>query len=641
MKLLTLLTTALVTAGSSLFAQTPANMVAENVPPIPEELTRSAAPYMEFRSANLSDWHPTRRELLISTRFASTPQLHSVAMPGGARRQLTFFDDRVGGGSFDPANANVIVFAKDVGGGEFFQLYRFDHDSGNVTLLTDGKSRNTGMRWATSGGRIAYSSTRRTGRDTDIYVMNVMDPASNRMAFEVKGGGWSVGDWSPDDAKLAIIEAVSANESYIHLADLKTGQMTRLTPKTGERVSYDGAEFSADGKSIYTTSDEGSEFSRLTRIDLATGRSTVLTPNVKWDVGSFELSHDGALIAYVTNEAGYGVLHLLDVATGRELPLPKLPAGVIGGLDWRRGALELGFNVVSARTPSDVFSYDVDSGNVARWTESETGGLDASKNAEPELVKMKSFDDVEISAFVYRPDAGKFPGKRPSIIIIHGGPEGQSRPTYLGRNNYLINELGIALVIPNVRGSSGYGKTFLALDNGIRREDSVRDIGRVIEWIGSDARLDRDRIGVTGGSYGGYMTLAALTHYSDRLRAGIDVVGISSFLTFLKNTQGYRRDLRRVEYGDERDAAVRDVLERISPLNNAAKIKKPLFVVQGFNDPRVPYTEAEQIAKAVRENKVPVWFLMAKDEGHGFAKKPNQDYQFLASLLFWRQYLLQ
>ena len=253
---------------------------------------------------------------------------------------------------------------------------------------------------------------------------------------------------------------------------------------------------------------------------------------------------------------------------------------------------------------------------------------------------MKSFDGTQISAFVYRPDPAKFPGKRPAIVNIHGGPEGQSRPIFQGRSNYWINELGIAIIYPNVRGSSGYGKTFLASDNGFNRENTVKDIGTIINWIKNDASLDGDRIGIYGGSYGGYMTLATATHYNDQIRAAVDVVGISNFLTFLQNTSGYRRDLRRVEYGDERDAKMNAFLKEISPMTSAGNIKKPLFVIAGFNDPRVPWTEGQQMVQTVRSNGAPVWWLMAKDEGHGFAKRGNQDFQFVAMTMFWDQYLL-
>jgi len=316
-----------------------------------------------------------------------------------------------------------------------------------------------------------------------------------------------------------------------------------------------------------------------------------------------------------------------------------LPLGTIGNLHFHENNRDLAFNLSSAKSPADVYSLDVKSGKVERWTESETGGLNTDNFVEPEMIKVNGFDGTPISGFIYRPDTGKFPGRRPVIINIHGGPEGQSRPGFQSRNNYFLNELGIAILYPNVRGSSGYGKTFLTRDNGFKREDSVRDIGAILKWIHRDQLLDSDRIAVVGGSYGGYMVLASMIHYSE-IRCGIDVVGISNFLTFLKNTQDYRRDLRRVEYGDERDEKMREFLEKISPTTNADKIKKPLFVVQGKNDPRVPLSESEQMVKDIRDRGGKVWYLMAKDEGHGFGKKKNADYQFLASILFFKENLL-
>jgi len=620
-------------------AQTPSNLVVEGVPVFPDPLVEKVRPYMEARTAAFESWNPARPEMLIITRFGNTPQLHMVRMPGGARRQVTFFPDRVGGAQFRPHDANTIVFSKDIGGGEFFQFYRFDLGSGDVTLLTDGKSRNTSSRFSRDGKWLAYASTRRSGKDTDLYAMDPMQPQSSRMVLQVEGGGWSPSDFSPDGKQMLVHNTISANQAEIYLLDLASGSKRMLTPK-GAPVAFADAKFSRDGSDIYFLSDEGSEFSQLVRMHLADGGKTVLS-HEKWDVDEYSLSDDGKRIAYVTNENGIGVLHVMDASTGAAISTPQLPIGVIGGVEWHPNNRLLGFTISSAKSPADAYSLDVDSGKFDRWTESETGGLDASRNVDPQLVTMKSFDGTMISAFVYRPDPARFPGKRPALINIHGGPEGQSRPGFLGRTNYWINELGIALVYPNVRGSTGYGKTYLAMDNGYRREDSVKDIGTVITWIKNDPMLDGNRIGVAGGSYGGYMTLATMTHYNDQMRAAIDVVGIASFITFFQNTSAYRADLRRVEYGDERDPKMHEFLERISPLSSASKITKPLMVVAGYNDPRVPYTEGQEIVKAVRGNNAPVWWLMAKDEGHGFAKKANQDYQFLATIEFLQQYLLQ
>ncbi len=593
------------------------NLVVDGVPRIPASVAEGVGRYTEFRTAGLGAWHPLRREILITTRFADTNQVHRVRMPGGARTQLTFFPDRVAGVSYDPVRGDFFLFTKDKGGDEFGQLFRYDLATGASTLLTDGgRSQNGAVRWSSKGDRIAYASTRRNGRDRDIYVMNPRDAKTDRLVLQTEGGGWSPRDWSSDDAKLLVFEGLSANESRLWIADVASGQKTLLTPKEGEPASYTGAVFAHDGKAVYVSTDLGAELHRLARIDLATGQQTPLTAQLEWDVEDLALSKDGRTIAFLTNEDGVSVLHLLDTATGKEKPAPKLGlgAGVIGALEWHPSGREVAFTFASARTPSDVYSLDVTTGKVDRWTESETGGLNAAGFSEPELVRWKSFDGRTISGWLYKPPA-RFSGPRPVIVNIHGGPEGQYQPGFLARSNYYLSELGIALVYPNVRGSSGYGKTFLKLDNGVRREDSV--------------------------SYGGYMTLAAATHFSDRIRCAVDVVGISNFITFMERTEAYRRDLRRVEYGDERDPKIRAFFEEIAPLHHADKITKPLFVVAGRNDPRVPYQEGEQMVATVKKNGTPVWFLMARDEGHGFSKKRNQDFQFYSTVAFVQEYLLK
>ncbi|MSU58377.1 MAG: S9 family peptidase [Pedosphaera sp.] len=622
------------------FAQTPENLVVDGIPPFSAELKRDAGRYLEFRAATFASWHPTRPEMLIVTRFADSAQLHVVKMPGGDRKQLTFFPEPVAGGLFDPRAGEFVVFAQDSGGGEFYQLYRFDFATGRSTLLTDGKSRNMDPSWSNAGEWLTYNSTRRNGRDTDIYVINPREPKSDRLVAQVSGGGWEVRDWSADDSKLLLAEYLSINESRLHLCDVKTGKLEEVTPRGGEKVSWSAGAFAADGKSLIVITDKDSEFLRLCRYDLASKKLTTLAPNIRGDVEFFDLSHDRRTLAFVSNEAGVSVLRLLEARTGRALASPKLPLGVISGVKWHRDNRHLAFNLSAAKSPADAYSLDTKTGRVERWTESETGGLNAGNFVEPELVRLKSFDGLEISGFLYRPDAKQFPGPRPVLVSIHGGPEGQTRPGFQARINYYLNELGLAVLYPNVRGSSGYGKTFLTLDNGFKREDTVKDIEAFLDWIARDPSLDKNRVAVIGGSYGGYMSLACMTHFSDRLRCGIDIVGISNFLTFLKNTQDYRRDLRRVEYGDEREPAMAEFLGKISPANQAAKIAKPLLVVQGLNDPRVPASESEQMVRAIRASGGQVWFLMAKDEGHGFQKKRNVDFQFLTTAQFLQQNLL-
>lgn len=616
------------------------NLIAEGIPKIPASLAESVGRYSEFRAAAFASWHPGHREMLIETRFADTYQVHQVKFPGGARTQLTFFPDRVANAIYQPVNGDSFVFVKDVGGGEFFQLYRYDLASGGITLLTDGKSRNTGPHWSYQGDRIAYGSTQRNGNDVDIWVLNANDPSSAHMLAQMDGGGWGVSDWSPDGAQCLITNYISAAESYVWLIDVASGKKELLTPKAAETVAYSNARFARNGKGVYLTSDQDSEFQRLVYTDLASRKTEVLTPDLKWDVDEFDLSKDGRWIAFDSNEDGISVLHVLDTKTGKEIPSPKLPVGVFGGIQWRDNSREIALSLSTASQPSDVYSVDMASGKVERWTFSETGGLNTSGFSQPQLIHWKSWDARAISAFLYKPSA-KFAGKRPVIIDIHGGPEGQVRPDFLGRDNYFINELGIAMIYPNVRGSIGYGKTFQKLDNGFLREGSYKDINSLLDWIQTQPDLDAGKVMITGGSYGGFMTLAVATNYNDRICCSVDVVGPSNLVTFLEHTSGYRQDLRRVEYGDERDPKMREFLEQIAPANKARNITKPLFVIAGQNDPRVPASESSQMVKIVRQNGTPVWWLLGKDEGHGFGKKKNRDFQFYATVMFVKEYLLK
>jgi dipeptidyl aminopeptidase/acylaminoacyl peptidase len=620
------------------------NLVVAGVPEIPASLVETAGRYGSFRNATLVDWSPSGREMLIATRFADTAQLHLVRMPGGERQQLTFFADAVGNGRFHPNGGDYIVFAKDIGGGEWYQLYRYDLASGDVTLLTDGKARNLMGPWSSGGDQIAYMSTRRTGKDTDLWVMNPTEPKSDRLLTKLEGGGWGPEDWSPDDSKILLKEEISLNESYLWLVDTKTGEKTSLMPagtRRGDKIAYGEARFSKDGKGVYVTTDAGAEYMNLAYIEISRpeAKYVITGPEAKWDVETFDLSKDGKLIAYVKDENGLSAIHVRKTADQKEIPLRNLPVGVVTSLRWRRNGEELGFSLTNARGPGDCYSMDVATGKLERWTTSETA-VKTEAFPEAELVKWKSFDGTEISGFLYKP-AAKFTGKRPVLVVIHGGPEGQSQPTFLGRGNYYLNELGIALIYPNVRGSTGYGKTFSLLDNGFKREDTYKDINALFDWIGTRPDLDAERIAVTGGSYGGHMTLAVSTFYSDRIRCSVDIVGMSNLVTFLEHTEAYRRDLRRVEYGDEREPKMREFLEKIAPMNNIEKIKKPMFVIAGKNDPRVPVSESQQIADALKKQGTPVWLLIAKDEGHGYRKKGNQDFQFYATVEFLREYLLK
>ena len=630
---------------ATVLAQEPATtpndaLILENIPPVPASIAARADRYTQFRSASMWSWHPQRREILIGTRFGDTNQVHQVAMPGGARTQLTFLPDRIADASYQPHSGDYFLFRKDIGGGEWYQIFRYDVASGDTALLTDGKSRNTEYVWSNKGDRIAYASTRRNGADLDFFVMDPTKKDSDKLISQNQGGGWQAHDWSPDDRTLLVMNGVSINESYLWLIDAATGQKTELTPKGSDKVVYYPIGFSRDGKGIYVGTDKDNEYLRLAYMDLATKSLKYLT-SYKWDIEEgTQLSEDRRHLAFVLNENGMSTLHVLDVDSGKELHVPNLTAGVITNLRWHEDNRDLAFSLNTSRSPSDVYSVDIQTAKLDRWTMSETGGIQPQNLVEPKLITWKSFDGKEISGWLYLPKDKPAAGKYPVEIVIHGGPEGQSRPIFLGRTNYLPNEMGVALIYPNVRGSAGYGKAFTQLDNGFLRENTYKDIGTLLDWIATQPDLDAKKVLVTGGSYGGHMTLAVATLYNDRIACSVDIVGISNLVTFLEHTEAYRRDLRRVEYGDERDPQMRAYLESIAPMNHVKAITKPMMVVAGVNDPRVPKSEADQMVKALETNGTTVWYLAAKDEGHGFAKKKNADFQFYTTVLFAQKYLL-
>lgn len=636
-------------APSAEMVPVPASIAARNVPSIPKERVADLLPYENIRTAILADWHPTERKIYIRTRFAQSTQLHEVAMPMGNRRQLTFYNDPLFWVAARPSAADQVVYAVNEAGAENFQFYLLDRATGRAQRFTDGKSRNMSPLWSRDGKLLAWASNARNGRDFDIYMADPAKPGSERRVADFQGQ-WTPLDWSPDGRRLLLSEDISANESYLHWVDVTTGAVKAITPrpadKKAETVSYQSGNWAADGQSIFTTTDRNGEFLQLVRLGLDNAVQAVISRDIPWDVQSFDISDDGALAAFFTNEDGFSKLHFADTRSGAALPSPELPPGVGTSLGFRPGSHEVGFSLSWARSPSDVHSYDPDSRKLERWTASEVGGLNPEKFAVPELVRYPSFDEVApgkrrtIPAFVYRPSADRFKGPRPVYIDIHGGPESQALPDFQGSKNYFVDELGVVMVVPNVRGSSGYGKSYLRLDDWKKREDSVRDIGALLDWVKKQPDLDASRVMVSGGSYGGYMVLAALVHYGDRIRCAFDTVGISNFVTFLENTSEYRRDQRRVEYGDERIEEMRLFLEKISPARQADKINRPLLVAQGANDPRVPLSESDQIVAAVERNGAPVWYVVGKDEGHGFQKKVNSDYMRVVMVEFIRQHLL-
>ena len=631
-----------------------ANLVLQGIPPIPASLARRVAAYTDFRGHGFVAWHPTRREMLVAHRPAGgdTNQLFRLRGPLAEPEPLTDFADPVTRATYEPTDGRYIVFERSSGGSEAAQLYRLDLQSKQVTGLSDPGERHAIQAWLHHGSRLLVASLpldktaqggTRASISTTLRLLDPLQPQTQRVLAELPGGGWEVGAVSMDDTQVSLTRYLSATESQVWLLDLASGATTQLLPAPGssESATYFAGEFSRDDTGLYVVSDRAGEFRELMAYRFADRHLSRITGHIAWDVSSATLSQDGALLAVQVNVDGRDELRLFDAATLKELPAPNPPAGSVGASLFHPRLPELAFSLNSAQGPSQLYTLNPASGQVEPWTRAHAPpGVDMASFTPQQIVRWKSFDGRSISGLLNLPPA-KFSGKRPVLVLIHGGPEAQAKVGFMNRYNYFLNELGMALIQPNVRGSSGFGKTFLALDNGRLREDSVKDIGALFDWIAAQPGLDASKVLVSGGSYGGYMSLAVSTTYAERIAGSIDVVGISNFVSFLQNTESYRRDLRRVEYGDERDPAMREFLQQISPLTHAGRITKPLFVVQGRNDPRVPYTEAEQIVARARQNHTTVWYLRAENEGHGFARKENADFQFYATVRFVQETLLK
>src|SRR3984893_1099907 len=605
------------------------NLILEGIPPRDVQLSERLGLYRQSRQATFLDWLPDGA-MLVSTRFGDVEQVHRIAAPLGMREQVTFYPDPV-----SPARAprvvrtngqaNACAFLKDQGGDENAQIYYYS-SSAHVQQLTKGKFLHGSPVWSNDGKRVAFYGTERDGVSYDIYVVDIGSTNAPRLVAGGQQDSWYPLDWSPDDRKLLLWKYVSINESYLFIADVYTGTLTPVD-QSGRKIGIRSAKFAPDGRGIYMASDEDGEFAQLRYLDPVSHEVRKLTDRIQWDIDDFDVSVDGRYIAYVANEDGRSRLTILDTLQKLEQAPVGVPDGRVQNIRFDKTGRRLAFSAESAQSPRDVYVYDLNHNALERWTRSEVGAVDVATFVLADLVRYPTWDRVAgsqrmISAYLYRP---RGPGPHPVLIDIHGGPESQARAAWNPFVQFLVNELGYAVIAPNVRGSSGYGKTFLKLDNGVLREDAVKDIGSLIVWLGLQPMFDREHVVVMGDSYGGYMGLAALAAYGDRLKGGVDEVGISNFVSYLENTAPYRRDLRRAEYGDERDPKMRAFLNQISPVNKVALIRRPLLVVDGMNDPRVPPTESQQIVWRMRSKGAEVWYLAAKDEGHGFRKKANED----------------
>ena len=599
--------------------------------------------YLNVRSAGGADLGPSGRlSFLLDT--TGTPQVWSVEGPLEWPEQHTFYEERVTFVDSSPEYSEA-VFGMDEGGNERAQLYRLDFESGQITDLTDrptAKHRWGG--WDGDGERFAFASNRRDESVFDVYVQG-RDETGDDAELVYEGDGWlSVAGWSPSDDRLIVHEAHSSFDHDLYTLDIESGDLTHHTPHEGD-VRYSSPEWGPDGEAIYLVTDRESDTLRLERLDLSTNEFTVVADGSDdidddgdeaagaasakpgpdgWNVDGVAIHEESRRIVYSRNVDGYTELTVGELVSPHridEFPTPDLPAGVAGGVSFGPDGERFAITATGSTANANVYVVDVTTGETERWTNASTAGIPRETFIEPELVHYPTFDGRQIPAFFSVPETETPTDGYPVVVDIHGGPESQRRPSFGSVKQYLLNG-GYAVFEPNVRGSSGYGKAYSGLDDVENRMDSVADIRAAVEWLHDHPEVDPDRIVAMGGSYGGFMVLAALTEYPELWAAGVDIVGIANFVTFLENTGDWRRELREAEYGSL--AEDREFLESVSPINNIESIESPLFVLHGENDPRVPVGEAEQIVEQARDQGVPVRKLIFEDEGHGFSKRENR-----------------
>ena len=612
------------------------NLMFDNIPEAAAGSNDRLDAYLSARQATPLGFSP-KGQLLISTRFGDVDQLHLVERPAGERRQLTFLREPISQAVFSPdPGRSAYVYLEDSAGNEKSQLYYQRVGEPLPKLLTDGKSSNGSPVWSNTGREVAFFSTARDGVNADIDIADPQAGSLPRLAVTGDGGAWYPLDWSPDDRKLLVLKCLSASEAYLYVVDLSTGQKREVEP-TPAKVGIAGAKFSRDGQGVYLISDRDGEFAQLRYVNLFSNEKTVISGRLSADVAELALSRDGHYLAYVSNEAGMDKLNVLDLRTHQDLIPPKLPgAGIVEGLSFDAEGNRLAFGFAAPNHPRDAYVLDVAANHLEPWTHSEVGAVDPAKFVIPRLVRFPTFDrtdgaDRQVPVYIYEPPT---PGPHPVLITLRGGPESSFRPGFDPWIQYIVNELGFAVVAPNVRGSAGYGKNYSSLDNGTLREDAVKDVGALLVWLSLQSAYDAKHVVVSGESYGGYLALATLVNFGERLRGGVDMAGITDFTSFLSNGAPYRQSQSRAEFGDERDPDMKAFLRRISPLTSAERISRPVLIVQGKNDPRVAVSEAEQLLYRLRSKGNEVWYLQAGDEGHVFQKKPDRDAYYRAFAQF-------
>jgi len=628
-------------------------LVLEDIPPIPAALAERLDRFQQLRSTRMLEWAASGRELYARSRYEGVNQVQRIARPGADPQQLTRFPEPVRE-VVRQHEGRLLAFTMNDGGSGLDQIYLLDPADGNVRQLTETiGALNNGMVWDYSGRNLAVRSTRRNGRSNDLWLLNIDKPEEARLILAVDDGAlWKPVAFSRDDRMLLVQEYNSITDSRIHLLDIETGLLTELAGLPDVDSSNVAVAFDAQDRGIFFVSNQRGRAAEIgwTPLDPAEELRWVES-NIQWDITRFELAPDGKTGAFLTNEGGLSRLYLFDARRFSFRPVSNLPVGVAGDLRFSPNGGRLALTISTPTSPGEVYVLELFRhgrypGRLRQWSSGSVDDLSPEELIVPALGSVPAIGltpdaTLYVPQFIYRPDSNaRSKAPHPVVIYIHGGPEDQFRPGFNAMVQMWASEMGVAVLAPNVRGSLGYGRDYLALDDGKEREAAVRDIGALLDWIATQEDLDENRVAVFGASYGGYMALASAVQYSDRLVGAVSFAGISNFVTYLENTADFRRDRRRAEYGDERDPQMRAFLQSISPLNNVERIRIPMLIVQGQNDPVVPVSESEQMVQALRARGGTVWYMNALNEGHGYEKKENRDVYQQVTYLFLRRYLL-
>jgi dipeptidyl aminopeptidase/acylaminoacyl peptidase len=628
-----------VLAASPAFSQAlPGSIHAEGVPLLASELGPGLGFDRFSEVVTFQGWLAGTRRVVYLNESDGIPQVFVSSRPDGGGPERISFGRPVSWVAPDPARERLVV-AFDSGGNENYQLHLLDLLTGSTRVFTNQHWRNSGLLWSPRGQVLALTSNARNGKDRDLYVVKPPHVQTGRRIMDAVGTCFAQ-DWSPDGRRLAVVEhAPDLNTSRVHLIDVGTGAVQTIPQPDGRPVKRTDIRWARDAPALYWLTDRDSEFVRLARYELGTNQETPLTAHISWDVEEYALSGNGKWIVLVVNADGYSQLQVIDARNGAERLTLRPAPGRIANIGFRGRSQEFAYTWSSALSPPAIYSYDIAARWVTEWVVPGRDDTRARPGHEPELIRYPTFDGRAIPALVRRPDPDDT-GPSPVLIELHGGPDAQARPRFSPLAEFLLNELGIALIAPNVRGSSGYGRSYEALDDGLKREDAVRDIGALLDWIETQPGLDASRVAVSGNSYGGYLALAAMVRYGDRLRAGIDISGISHLETFLRDAPPIAIEGWRDEFGDEHDPELLAFFRRTAPLASADRIRKPLLVIHGASDPRVNIAEAEQIVQAVRNNNVPVWYVRFEGEGHRLQMRLHTLYAQHAQIRFLSEFLL-